>query len=474
MKPFWAVNTSHGIAILLAMSAACISPPLANTEAIALTKNDSASVAEIGRLADSVIRAIPVAGMSIVVKRGSKTLVSRGYGVADVSTSRQMSDTTAFRIGSITKTFTAIAIMKLVEQGRIELDAPLSTYRPDIAAPAVTIRQMLNHTSGMPDHERRAIQQWMTEQKPITPEFVLDFLKETPARPGGTQWMYNNTGFHLLGYVIEKVSGLPYHEFIRREIVEPAGLTATFVEPARPPGVDVTLNYYLSESKFTHDSAWDLPGIYSAGGMYSSAADLARLVSALVGGRVVSASTFSQMAQPTVLSNGVRADYGLGLRLGAIGTHPKVGHTGSARSTRAAAAYYPRDSLIVVVLMNTEHEEIPISAIDLEGRIARTVLGISTARRTDLKLSATDSSVYAGTYADAAVQSLMSVRDGMLHLSRVGSNGPAIPLLYQGGEEWADPEYPEFRFIFQKTAGRAIAFSRYDNGWFVGVRARVE
>ncbi len=464
--------TPHAIAILLAMTTACISPPAVDTEAIPLTKNDSAIVAEIDRFADSVIRAIPVAGISIVVKHGSKTLVSRGYGIADVSTRRQMSDTTAFRIGSITKTFTAIATMKLVEQGRIELDAPLSMYRPDIAAPPVTIRQMLNHTSGLPDHEPRAIQQWMTQQIPITSEFVLDFLKETPAKPGGIQWMYNNTGFHLLGYAIEKVSGMPYHEFIRREITEPAGLTATFIEHARLQGVDVTQNYYLNGTKFTRDSAWDLPGIYSAGGMYSSAADLARLLSALVGGRVVSASTFAQMAQPTVLPNGVRADYGLGLRLGAIGTHPKLGHTGSARSNRAAAAYYPSDSLIVVVLMNTEHEDIPVSAIDLEGRIARTVLGISTARRADLKLSPAASSVYAGMYADAGVQSLIGERDGMLHLSRVGSNSPAIPLLYQGGEEWADPEYAEFRFIFQKTAERAMAFSRYDNGWFVGVRAR--
>ncbi len=470
------VRLTASIAVMtVAMSMAALETARAqtvNSAPVALTKNDSATVAQIDRFADSVIRAIPVAGMSIVVRQGSKTLVSRGYGVADVSTNRPMSNTTAFRIGSITKMFTAIATMKLVEQGRIDLDAPLSRYRPDIAAPTVTIRQLLNHTSGLPDHEGPAIQQWMTQQKPITSEFVLGFLKKTPARPAGIQWMYNNTGFHLLGYVIEKVSGMPYHEFIRREIVGSAGLTATWIDPVRPAGVDATQNYYLSENRFTRDSAWDLPGIYTAGGMYSSAADLARLLAALTAGRLVRPGTFAQMIQPTIMPNGVRADYGLGVRLGSIGTHPKLGHTGSARSNRAAAAYYPRDSLVVVVLMNTEHEDILLSAIDIEGRIARTALGISTARRTDLRPGPAASKAYAGTYADAAVQSLITERDGVLHLSRVGSTSPAIPLLYQGGEEWADPEFAEFRFIFQKRGDRAIAMGRYDNGWFAGVRAK--
>jgi CubicO group peptidase (beta-lactamase class C family) len=434
---------------------------------------DRSITAEIDRFADSVVRSVPVAGLSIVVSRGSKTLVSRGYGVADVKTNRPMTDVTAYRIGSITKTFTAIAIMKLVEQGRIDLDDPLSKYRPDIAAPTVTIRQLLNHTSGLPDHEGGAIERWMTQKKPITHEYVLGVVKEKPARPAGKAWMYNNTGFHLLGMVIEKVSGTPYHEFIRREIAGPARLTATWLDSARPPG-SATENYYLIDNKFVRDSVWDLPGIFSAGGMYSSARDLARLVSALIAGRIVSAESVSRMTQPTVLPTGVSADYGLGVRLGNLAGHPKWGHTGSARSNRAGVAYYPRDSLTVVVLMNTEHEDIPISAIDIEGRVARIVLGISSVRRSDLKLSPGTSRVYTGTYTDERVRSLIAERDGVLQLSRVGSTGAAIPLLYQGGEEFADPEYAEFRFVFQKHGVRAIAFSRYDNGWFVGVRSRIE
>jgi CubicO group peptidase (beta-lactamase class C family) len=434
---------------------------------------DAAAVREIDRFADSIIRSVPVAGFSIVVTRGGRAVLSKGYGKADIAAGRDMTPATASRIGSITKVFTAIAIMELVEQGKVDLDAPLSRFRPDIAAPGVTVRQALNHTSGLPESEGGAVRRWMTQRQPITHEFILDLLRDSLARPPGRAWNYNNTGFHLLGMVIEKASGIPYHEFVRREILGPAGLTATFIEPERPAHVAVTENYYLSGKVFIRDSIWDLPGIYSAGGMLASAADLARLLHAIENGRLLSAKSVAEMTAPTILPTGARADYGLGIRLGEIAGHPKWGHTGSARSTRAAAAFYPRDSLAVVVLMNTEQEDMPISAIEIEGRVARTVLGINTTRRSDLRPDTATARAYTGIYTDGSVQSRITNRNGVLHLSRVGSTSPEIPLLYQGGEVWADPEYAEYLFVFQKREDRPRALARYDNGWFVGVRSRV-
>lgn len=433
---------------------------------------EAAVVREIDRFADSVIRSIPVAGLSIVVTRGGRTVLSKGYGKADVAAGRDMTAATASRIGSITKVFTAIAIMKLVEQGKVDLDAPLSRYRPEIAAAGVTVRQALNHTSGLPENEGGAVQRWMTQRKPITHEFILGLVRDSVSRPPGQTWNYNNTGFHLLGMVIEKASGLPYHEFVRREILDPAGLTATFIEPESIAQIAVTKNYYLRDKTFIRDSIWDLPGIYAAGGMLSSAADLAKLLTAIENGRVLSARSVAQMRAPTILPTGARADYGLGIRLGEIAGHPKWGHTGSARSTRAAAAYYPRDSLAVVVLMNTEHEDMTTGGIEIEGRVARTVLGIRTVRRDDLRLDSARAETYAGTYTDGTVQSRITNRGGILHLSRIGSSSPAVPLLYQGGEVWADPEYAEYLFVFQKSGDTPTALARYDNGFFVGVRSR--
>lgn len=133
---------------------------------------DAVIVTEIDRFADSVVRSVPVAGMSIVVTRSGQTVVSRGYGVADVSTGRPMTETTASRIGSITKVVTAIATMKLVAQGKIDLDADVRAYLPRLTLPPVTVRQALNHTSGLPDYEGAAIAQWISDRKPITKEFV--------------------------------------------------------------------------------------------------------------------------------------------------------------------------------------------------------------------------------------------------------------------------------------------------------------
>ena len=460
--------------VAVVTAAACFSQSPTATGNPGVVPNDSVIAARIDEFADSVVRSVPVAGMSIVVTRNGRAVVSRGYGVADVTTGRRMTETTASRIGSITKLFTAIATMKLAEKGLIDLDADVKRYLPELTLPPVTVRQALNHTSGLPDYERGAIQQWMRERKPITKDYVTGVLATQPSKPAGRNWAYNNSGYFLLGLIIEKAAGVSYEEFVEREIARPLGLTATWMIPRRPPNVVETANYYLLDGKFLRDSVWDLPGIWAGGGMFSTAKDLTRLLHALARGEAISSATRDRMLAPTILPSGARADYGLGVRLGEMGGHPKWGHTGAARSTRAAAAWYPRDSLSVVVLMNTEHEALPLTATEIEGRVARIALGLVSGRREDLRLDPGTGSAYTGTYSDGTVQSLIEQRNGVLQLSRVGSNSPGVALLYQGGDEWADPEFAEYFFRFQRRAGRVIALGRYDNGWFVGVRSRVQ
>ncbi|MGK2962948.1 MAG: serine hydrolase domain-containing protein, partial [Gemmatimonadaceae bacterium] len=325
----------------------------------------------------------------------------------------------------------------------------------------------------LPDYERGAIEQWVRERKPITREYVTGVLATQPSKPAGQNWTYTNSGFFLLGLIIEKVSGVTYEEFAEREIARPLGMNSTWMIPRRPPNVVETVNYHLVDGKLKPDSLWDLPGIWAGGGMFSTATDLTRLLQALARGEAVSPASRDRMLSPTMLPSDARADYGLGVRLGEMGGHPKWGHTGAARSTRAAAAWYPHDSLSVVVLMNTEHEDLPLTAIEIEGRVARIALGL-VSRREDLRLEPGEGATYTGIYSDATVQSLIAERDGVLQFSRVGSASPAIALLYQGDDEWADPEFTEYFFRFQRKDGRVVAMGRYDNGWFSGVRSRMQ
>lgn len=462
-------------AAFIAVLGGCTASRAVQSTSTPSTAGNTSSIAtEIDRYADSLINALPVAGMSIVVKRGSSTIVKKGYGVIDIATGRRATDTSSYRIGSITKTFTALAVLRLVEQGRLKLDDPIDKYLGGLPVPGVTIRHALNHTSGLPDHEGVAVEQWLAKRVPITREFVEDAVRKGPSRAVGQTWDYNNAGFHLLGLVIEKISGESYASFVKREISDPLQLRATWIGEESPAMVDVSLNYLIVDGVLRPDSLWDLPGIFSAGGMFSSASDLAVLLAATAESRVFQRSTIDQMTRATMLPGGVRADYGLGVRLGILDGHRKWGHTGSARSTRSAAAYYPDDALIVVVLMNTEHEDIPVSAIDIEGRIARLVLGLGKWEQKDLPLSAAKAGEYAGTYADSRTQSRIRVSDGSLTLSRVGSTSPPLRMLYQGREEWVpDSELPAFRFVFQRLNEKPAAISRYDNGWFVGVRPLV-
>jgi D-alanyl-D-alanine carboxypeptidase len=463
---------SRAVALTALTATACSSQSPATTANPRVAQDDSIVASRIDQFADSVVRSVPIAGMSIVVTRNGRTLVSRGYGVADVNTGRRMTEATASRIGSITKVFTALATMKLVEKGLIDLDAELSTYLPELVLPRVTVRQALNHTSGLPDYEAGAVERWMRERKPITREYVTGLIASQPSKPAGQNWTYNNTGFYLLGLVIEKVSGVSYEEFVEREIARPLGLASTWMIGRRPANAVETVNYYLADGKFVRDSVWDLPGIWAGGGMFSTAADLTRLLQAVARGEAVSAATRDRMLAPTTLPSGARADYGLGIRFGEMGGHPKWGHTGSARSTRAAAAWYPRDSLSVVVLMNTEHEELPLMATDIEGRVARMALGLVSQRREDLRLEPGAGAAYTGIYSDGRAQTLIGERGGVLQFSRVGSSSPAVALLYQGGDEWADPEFADYFFRFQRKDGRVVSLRTYDNGWFAWMRVR--
>ncbi|MEO8575834.1 MAG: serine hydrolase domain-containing protein [Gemmatimonadales bacterium] len=436
---------------------------------------DSAFIKQVDAFADSVVKNIPVAGMSILVARGGRTVLQKGYGLADVTQNRRATDTTAYRIGSVTKLITAVAIFRLIEQDKLTLDDSLRTYLPEHASiGAVTIRQVLNHTSGLPDYTEAIPERWLVEHKPLTPEFIAGLLKRERSKPAGELWIYNSTGFFLLGQVIEKVSGVSYPQFIRREISQPLSLRATWLPQEGAGPLDRSLNYRIVDGAFRRDTLWDLPGIFSAGGLYSSVRDLSALVHSIATSKILSRSSMEMMTASTQLPGGVRADYGFGMRLGSLERHRKWGHTGSGRSNRSAVAYYPDDSLTVIVLMNTEHEDIPIQAIDIEGRIARMALNLPSVVTKTLPLDADAAREFVGSYVDGENQYRVVLEDRTLVFGRIGSKAPPGAMLYQGDDEFVpDPAYPAFRFIFQRVDGKPAAIGRFDNGWFVGVRPRI-
>jgi D-alanyl-D-alanine carboxypeptidase len=217
------VRTLVGPSLLLALGA--VSAPAQQTSRASLeTRIDS--------LATAFITNTRTPAVSVAVLRGSDTLVMKGYGEASVEAHRPATASTVYRIGSITKQFTSAAIMRLIERGKLSLDDPMSKYLPDVPlhGHTVTIRQLLNHTSGI--HSYTSEPEWQkTWSKDLTPRQIVAFVdKDTFDFAPGTGWRYNNTGYVLLGMIIEKITGESYasylqHEFVGGRIGEARGLS---------------------------------------------------------------------------------------------------------------------------------------------------------------------------------------------------------------------------------------------------------
>lgn len=252
-------------------------------------------------------------GAAIIVVQNGKTIYLRGLGLADLATRVPIKPDTVFRLGKITKQFTAAAVLKLAEEGRLSLDDPISRHLPSFSGPSAsaTIRQLLNHTSGVPSPRIART----SAAQPHTTEQLLATFRDLPPRfPAGTRWEYSNGGYAVLGAIVEAVTGKPWHQevrgrFGRRFALQTlrSGLDEAAV-PAMAKGYKSTPQGPLPADPL-HMS---IP--HAAGSLIGSVKDLAAWNVALHGGRILRTSSYQVMTAPTMLERKPQP-YGFGLRM---------------------------------------------------------------------------------------------------------------------------------------------------------------
>jgi CubicO group peptidase (beta-lactamase class C family) len=361
-------------AVLLADTGACRS-------AVDEGDRSSAIADRIDELVAAHLANGPAASAAVAVVRGSDTVVMRGYGLAELSGKRPAGATTVYEIGSITKQFTAAAILQLAEQGRLALDDDLSRYVPTfpLQAHRVTIRQLLNHTSGIRSYtsDSEAQRFWGMD---VPPDSIIAVVAGDPFDfPPGTGWRYNNTGYVLLGMIIEKVSAQSYAAYVEEQLFRPLRLSRTRYCPSRHAR-DTTFaaGYSAAGAQRQLQPAMYLSMThpYAAGALCSSARDYVTWQRALHGGRVLNEASYRLMITPDTLANGQRLNYGFGLMTGTLGPYDMIHHTGGIPGFTTAQLYVPEKSLSVVVFTNTD----AASPEPLALNIAQVVLGLLPAR----------------------------------------------------------------------------------------------
>ena len=350
---------------------ACLATPVAAQQP---------SAARMDAAIDSIVQlqvlAQGVPGVTLVITRGDRTLLERSWGFADVEAKRSADGSTTYQTGSVAKQFTAVLVIKQVDRGRIALSDTIGKYvtglKPEWTG--LVIEQLLNHTSGAAREYRDPSR--AAENMPADSLLALGRRSTAPTEKPGRKFIYSNTGYMLLGALVEKVYGKPYGTVIRDEIARPLGLSslsfcadvnATAKPYHRPP------NEPLGPPPFTmHPSL-----LLGNGGICSTAADLARWNRALHTGKVVSPAAYAAMTNPKGVAAKASVPYGLGLYVREdLAGNKVIVHDGSTLGYSAENVWYPAEQLSLTMLYNRSPS---LGAnLNLTEAMARIILGEPT------------------------------------------------------------------------------------------------
>lgn len=296
-------------------------------------------------------------GAAVIVTEGGKPVYQRGRGLADIASKRPITPETVFRMGSITKQFSAAVMLQLVAEGKVGLDDPLSKYFPDYPQPgaSATVRQLLNHTSGIQSYTD--IPGWMVEAKTNKPystdEMIAEFKSLPSPKKPGEAWDYNNSGYVLVGAIIEKVTGKPWHEAVDERIAKPLGLTTIRYGVLEDRTPNMAAGYTAHEGQVAPALKIHMSVPHAAGALIGSVQDLARWNAALHGGKVVPQPYYAMMIAPTPLPGGEENPYGFGIRNGDVRGRGAIGHGGGIFGFVTDSVYVPKEDVFVAVFANS-------------------------------------------------------------------------------------------------------------------------
>ena len=317
---------------------------------------------------DYRIAYLSLPGMAVAVVRDQELLWSRGFGLADVERGIRATPGTRYRVGSVTKLFTATAVMQLRDEGKLDLDDTVKRHLPWFALageggsppPDLTIRQLLSHTSGLP--REAAFAYWDTLEFPPIALVREGLLRQSTALEPETQWKYSNLAMTLAGEIVAAVSGLPYPRYVERRILEPLGMASTIVDGIAPHDPRLARGYGRRFPRAPRQprEIGDIGGLVPAGNMASTVEDLARF--AMLQFRaappsehpVLCGTTLREMHRIHWLEPGWQAGWGLGFRIYREEGRTCMGHGGLVPGHAAEVRILPVEKLAIIVLSNAE------------------------------------------------------------------------------------------------------------------------
>ncbi|WIV97296.1 serine hydrolase domain-containing protein [Kinneretia aquatilis] len=327
----------------------------------------------------SQCHAAQVCNGSFLVARGGKVVYDGAFGEAGIDGQGALSTAHAFDIGSVSKQFTAAAVLRLVDQGKFKLDDSVDRHLPSFPYPRMTLRQLLNHSAGVPDAMAHYTQLLRSGKvvAPLLGEDVVQVLAASKAVPKfapGERFEYSNTGYLLLARVVSQVSGQSFADFLKHEFFDPLRMTNTLLRmPDNEAGIAARAYGFRLTADGQRRAQDQIPGFYlqGAGGIYSTVGDLLIWSRALRSGLAMSAGAWREATTPTRLTDGSQIPYGLGfgLRPSAL-QQPRIAHGGHWRAFKAELSHLPLQDIDIVLLSNNGEDK----GIDAASRAVEAIL----------------------------------------------------------------------------------------------------
>lgn len=351
-------------------------------------------------------------GGVVMASKNGKIIYKKAFGMADLELNVPVNDSMVFYIGSNTKQFTAVAILQLVEKNKLQLQDTLGKYLPAAPYPVsnITLVELLSHTAGLTEKNDDVVKKLLANQKPID-SLVKDIIP-------GVKWEYSNTGFSALGYIIEKVTGMPYKEYIKEYILKPAGMTHSYVDENNAIIKNRADGYSRTRQGNFNLRPTDIMG--APGGIMSTVDDMLKWTEVLKTNILLKQETLQLAFTPHKLRNGTATTYGFGWHLEELKGSPTRRHGGRTFGYTSETLYLPRESVYVIILTNSDHAFFPIRAV------TRVVAGLAINKPfvfIDQPIDIKELDKFIGTYKNHFNEIINITREeGKLIFQRPGGN----------------------------------------------------
>jgi CubicO group peptidase (beta-lactamase class C family) len=401
--------------------------------------------------------------VALIAKKG-QVIYKKAFGIADIELNVPLGPDMIFKLGSITKQFTAVAILQLVEQGIISLQDSLQKYIPDFPSKGykITIENLLTHTSGIRDYTQIDYSEPYMERRDFTPRQLIDSFKKYPLEfEPGSQFRYSNSGYFLLGYIIEKVSGKSYSTYIHENLLQPLGLknisfdSLNMIIPNRVNG------YRIEGEEFRNADYWSMTIAYSAGGLYSNAEDLLKWQEGLMTYKILKKESLEKAFVSYKLKDGTLTDYGYGWYLKEISGSQSIGHGGAITGFRTVEVYFPAEDIYVVILSNTESAQIDALTTTLSG------FALGKAAKNNVSVNDSILNAYVGTYVlqSDKKRKIVIIKEKDHLMANVSGQG-SFQVVFQSDTKFEFINIAGARGEFKKENGRVTEFIITQNGVF--------